>query len=319
MSAIGGKADVRELPAVCPLIARSGHPGVPFRDYKFPYQWLPPRRLFSLASLTFDLRGITVRSGSRSKQFRYLRTAVFLFAGLGICTGSAVADFNEGLAAYLREDYATALEAFKPLAEQGHPTSQFYMGTLYYQGAGVPKDYSRALQWWFKAAQQGSSDAENSIGFVYLHGEGVERDETVAVEWFRKAADSGLAEAQNILAGLYKEGRGVQQDDGEAVKWYAKAAAQGCPHSQGNLGYLYLMKRGGPSDHYERIVESIKWIKLSAMKGVNSSIKMLDSFEKTAPPSDVMPEADRRVRQWQPIVHPDRVLPAWWLHGRVSC
>ena len=25
MSAIGGKADVRELPAVCPLIARSGH------------------------------------------------------------------------------------------------------------------------------------------------------------------------------------------------------------------------------------------------------------------------------------------------------
>ncbi len=25
MSAFGGKADVRELPAVCPLIARSGH------------------------------------------------------------------------------------------------------------------------------------------------------------------------------------------------------------------------------------------------------------------------------------------------------
>ncbi len=28
MSAFGGKADVRELPAVCPLIARSGHSGV---------------------------------------------------------------------------------------------------------------------------------------------------------------------------------------------------------------------------------------------------------------------------------------------------
>ena len=27
MSAFGGKADVRELPAVCPLIARSGHQG----------------------------------------------------------------------------------------------------------------------------------------------------------------------------------------------------------------------------------------------------------------------------------------------------
>ncbi len=30
MSAIGGKADVRELPAVCPLIARSGHSRLEF-------------------------------------------------------------------------------------------------------------------------------------------------------------------------------------------------------------------------------------------------------------------------------------------------
>jgi TPR repeat protein len=260
-----------------------------------------------------------VRSGSRSKQFRFLPTAFFLFAGLGTCVGSAAADFNEGLAAFLREDYATALEEFKPLAEQGHPASQFYMGTLYYEGSGVPKDYSRAVQWWFKAAQQGSSGAENSIGIAYLHGEGVERDETVAAEWIRKAADGGLAEAQNILGGLYLDGTGVQQDDVQAVKWYSKAATQGCPFAQGNLGYLYLQKRGGPSDHYERTVEFIKWIKLSAMKGVNSSIKMLDNIEKNPPPSDVMAEADRRVRQWQPIVHPDRVVPAWWLHGRVNC
>lgn len=269
--------------------------------------------------LTFDLRGITMRTESRSKRFRCLRTVVFLFAGLGICTGSAVADFNEGLAAYLREDYATALEEFEPLAEQGDPVSQFYMGTLYYEGSGVPKDYSRAVQWWFKSAQQGYSGAENSIGIAYLHGEGVERNEAVAAEWIRKAADGGLAEAQNILANLYLNGTGVQQDDGEAVKWYAKAAAQGCPHSQGYLGYLYIQKRGGPSDHYERTVELIKWIKLSAMKGVNSSIRMLDNIEKNPPPPDAMAEANRRVRQWQPIVHPDRVLPAWWLHGRVNC
>ncbi len=272
-----------------------------------------------MASLTFDLRGITVRSGSRSKQFRFLPTAFFLFAGLGTSVGSAAADFNEGLAAYLREDYATALEEFKPLAEQGHLTSQFYIGFLYYEGSGVPKDYSRALQWWVKAAQHGSPDAENSIGFVYLHGEGVERDETVAAEWIRKAADGGLAEAQNILASLYKKGTGVQHDDGEAVKWYAKAAAQGCPFAQGNLGGLYMMKRGGPSDPYERLVESIKWIKLSAMKGVKNSIKMLDNIEKKPPPSEIMAEANRRVRQWQPIVHPDRGLPAWWLQGRVNC
>ncbi len=242
-----------------------------------------------------------------------------MFVGLGICTGSALGDFNEGLAAYLRHDYATALEEFKPPAEQGHPNSQFYMGTLYYEGSGVPKDHSRALQWWFKSAQQGYAGAQNSIGIAYKLGEGVELDYVRAVEWFRRASSSGLAEAQNNLANMYVHGTGVQQDDGEAVKWYAKAATQGCPFAQGNLGYLYLQKRGGPSDHYERIVESIKWIKLSAMKGVNSSIKMLDNFEKKPPPPSVMAEADRRVRQWQPLVHPDRDVPAWWEHGTLTC
>ena len=30
MSAFGGKADVRELPSACPLIAKSGHSSIPF-------------------------------------------------------------------------------------------------------------------------------------------------------------------------------------------------------------------------------------------------------------------------------------------------
>lgn len=39
-----------------------------------------------------------MRTGSRSKQFRFLPTAILLFAGLGICASSTLADFDEGLA-----------------------------------------------------------------------------------------------------------------------------------------------------------------------------------------------------------------------------
>ncbi len=118
---------------------------------------------------------------------------------------------------------------------------------------------------------------------------------------------------------MYVEGTGVQQDDGQAVKWYAKAAAQGCPFAQAHLAHLYMQGRGGPSDIYERNVEMIKWYKLAAMKGVRYAIKALEYITKNPPPAGVMAEADRRVRQWQPRVQPDRGLPAWWEFGTLTC
>ncbi len=39
MSAIGGKADVRELPSECLLIAKSGHSGVQSRGHRVPWKF----------------------------------------------------------------------------------------------------------------------------------------------------------------------------------------------------------------------------------------------------------------------------------------
>ena len=45
-----------------------------------------------------------------------------------------VADYDAGLAAYERDDYATALEEWRPLAQQGVSAAQFNLGLLYYHG-----------------------------------------------------------------------------------------------------------------------------------------------------------------------------------------
>ena len=82
---------------------------------------------------------------------------------------------------------------------------------------------------------------------------------------------------------------------------------------------MYFQRRGGPSDGYERAVEALKWLKLSAMKGVISSKQLLERIKKKPPPSSVMAEADRRVARWQPIVDQNRDVPAWWLRGTVNC
>ena len=49
-------------------------------------------------------------------------------------TTSALAGFNEGFAAYQRDDYATAFEEWLPIAEQGHADAQYFLGVMYALG-----------------------------------------------------------------------------------------------------------------------------------------------------------------------------------------
>ena len=62
-------------------------------------------------------------------------------------------DFDKGLAAYKKEDYATAFQEFKPFAEQGHAAAQYNLGQLYRQGQDTPQDYSEAAKWYTLAAE----------------------------------------------------------------------------------------------------------------------------------------------------------------------
>ena len=61
---------------------------------------------------------------------------------------SAWAGFDEGMAAYERGDYATALEEWLPLAEQGNVAAQSNLGVMYTNGHGVPQNYAEAAKWY---------------------------------------------------------------------------------------------------------------------------------------------------------------------------
>ncbi len=51
--------------------------------------------------------------------------AVALLIALATCSQG---EYRDGVAAYSRGDYATALQEFKPLAEQGHAKAQAALG-----------------------------------------------------------------------------------------------------------------------------------------------------------------------------------------------
>ncbi len=60
-------------------------------------------------------------------------------------TAPAWAGFYEGVAAYQRGDYATALREFRPLAERGIAIAQRNLGVMYIQG--VTLDFVQAYKW----------------------------------------------------------------------------------------------------------------------------------------------------------------------------
>jgi hypothetical protein len=112
---------------------------------------------------------------------------------------SAMVALDNARNAYKKDDYATALRLFRPLADQGNVIAQFYLGVMCYNGYGVNLDYSQAINLFRKAADQGNAMAQFNVGVMYNNGQGVPKDEAQAIGWYQKAADQGYADAQSAL------------------------------------------------------------------------------------------------------------------------
>ncbi len=121
---------------------------------------------------------------------------------LVLLAAPAWAGFDEGMAAYKRGDYATALREWRPLAEQGNAEAQTHLGLMYHNGQGVPQDDAEAVLWYRKAAAQGFALAQYNLGVMYDYGLGVTQDYVQAVRWYRLAAEQGDTYAQAQLRWL---------------------------------------------------------------------------------------------------------------------
>ena len=137
------------------------------------------------------------------------------------------ADVQKGFDAYNRGDYATALQEWTPLAEQGDVLAQALLGAMYENGYGVPQNYKTAVKWFRRAAEQGYASAQSNLGFMYENGQGVTQDYKTAIKWYTLAAEQGFAIAQSNLGLSYGNGRGVLQDYVRAHMWFNIAASSG--------------------------------------------------------------------------------------------
>ena len=95
---------------------------------------------------------------------------------------------RQGIAAITREDYVAAAAILAPIAQNGNPDAQAYMGYLYAMGHGVPQDYTQAAIFYRRAAEQGHPGGAIRIRIVVRQGQGVPMDSTEAEKWLILAA-----------------------------------------------------------------------------------------------------------------------------------
>jgi TPR repeat protein len=146
---------------------------------------------------------------------------------LSVCSiGFAAPDLESVRRSFEHTDYATALKEVQPLAEQGNPDAQVFLGKMYLKGQGVAKDPDQANKWFRQAAMQGNAESQFFLGAWYLLPH---RDVKEGLRWMRLSAEQGNQDAQLLLGKAYLGGE-LPREPVQADMWLRLAA-------KGNLDF----------------------------------------------------------------------------------
>jgi len=143
-------------------------------------------------------------------------------------------------------DAAAALEA------------QRQLGSLY---AEELKDYAEAIKWYRMAANQNDPFSQFQLGYLHAEGAGVPKDEAEAVKWYRKSAEQNFGFAQHNLGNMYSRGQGVVKDEIQAYKWWLLAGAQGLEPSRERYAALEQVLTAEQRAEGQRLAREFKPVK----------------------------------------------------------
>lgn len=159
----------------------------------------------------------------------WLIAALIAFAPAG-----ASADTKTGVDAYLRGDFATAVDIWHPLAVAGDADAQYNLGQAYKLGRGVPADPGLAESWYRKAAEQGHRQAQNAYGLTLFQN----GDRRSALPYLEASAGHGFPQAQYVYATMLFNGDMVEKDWVRAYALMTRASAGGVTAASASLEQL---------------------------------------------------------------------------------
>lgn len=91
-----------------------------------------------------------------SRRYRSAYTSTIVLA-LSFAEPVASGPFEDGVAAYKKQHYVTAMKLWRPLAEAGDPEAQANVGVLYRDAKGVPAGRAVDAYMWFSLTAVGGN------------------------------------------------------------------------------------------------------------------------------------------------------------------
>jgi TPR repeat protein len=118
-------------------------------------------------------------------------TFIICFLAINPIPQANAADFDKGMEAYAKKDYAAALKELKPLAQQGDAKAQYNLGRIYSARKASSQDQKEAIIWYTKAAEQKDAFSQYTLGQMYAQEKNVAKDYTKSYAWYNLALSQG--------------------------------------------------------------------------------------------------------------------------------
>jgi len=142
--------------------------------------------------------------------------------------------------------YERAYDYYKVAAKSNHPTANWAIGYLYYEGHIGNKskhDMYLALKYFNKARKLNCANAYTSIGNIFLSSNfpHINMNEEKAIEMFKIAANMGHVYAFNNLGKIYEKRNNLKL----SFEYYMKSANLGDSWAQNKVGEFYRLGKLG--------------------------------------------------------------------------
>ncbi len=186
-------------------------------------------------------------------------------------TAPALADVKDGVDAWGRGDYKTAVAEWRGPANAGDADAQFNMGQAFKLGRGVPMDLAKAEQFYKRAADQGHLQASDNYGLILFQNQ--RRKE--ALPYLRASANRGEPRAQYVLGTGHFNGDFVEKDWIRAYALMTRASAAGLPQATSNMAqmdkYIPLDQRRRAIELASQMEENEKRVRTAQVGGLRAA------------------------------------------------
>lgn len=152
------------------------------------------------------------------------------------------------------------------MAARDEPKAAYVLGDMFDQGmGGIDRDLQKAHLYYRFGEEIGDPDAINNLGSMHFQGDGLPLDHALARQYFERAVAGGCAAAMNNLGRMHLDGDGGAEVDVEkGLSLLMRGAEAFDIDAALKLQSIYLQGLyGQPRDRFQRV----RWLWQAAHNG----------------------------------------------------